>query len=91
MTFLFFAAINSKEKFHEHSLGAENLEDCFDLLSKLAAGGWQFLWIKLYESPTQFMYLPVEAFDGVLIAEPVKQLQDCWKEILTSNGDTANY
>lgn len=82
MVLIEFACLDSQGNYRECSFVGQGIEDCFDALSVLAGAGWRPIWVKLIETATRSLHLPVEAFDGLLMREPLRKLQQEWETIL---------
>lgn len=63
-------------------LDTSSLESGFELLSRLVQSGWQLISVKLHEGKHRCIFLPVEAFDGQTMEEPLQRLQQSWEEAL---------
>lgn len=82
MIILYFTCYNPLAGFLESSVGGRDVETCLDLFSGLVRSGWQPISIKLSVDPDTATYLPIEAFDGKPMREPLQSLQQQWEERL---------
>lgn len=82
MVLVFFLSRDPKGDYQGGSFGDQDIESCLDMLSVLVRQGWQHLSIQLVENPGSAIWLPVEAFDGASMKEPLKWLQQEWVELL---------
>lgn len=72
---------NSKD----YSYYAWSLESCCELLSHLVRKGWQLQRVHYGEMNEDYMTwieLPVDAFDGDSMEEPLLVLQQEWEQVL---------
>lgn len=77
-----FVATDETGKCHHHILVTTTIEISFDILTVLARHGWKLHTITLTDTLGQSVDLPVKAFDGISMRQPLKQLQDQWQAIL---------
>ncbi|GAB4023423.1 hypothetical protein GCM10028808_73840 [Spirosoma migulaei] len=76
-----FLAISPQGEYRSLAYGAIELEMCLEALTMLPKKGWQLIHIELIDNG-QHILLPIEAFDGKPIKEPLKQLRQEWELIL---------
>lgn len=85
MAFVYFSAFDLKGDYRECCFGSLSLECCLDALSGLTDSGWHLIYVNYTEYSSKLMPLPVVAFDGEKMTEPINRLQQSWEEILISN------
>ena len=84
MVFIFFSGLNFQGELHEYSIGSSTIESSFELLNNLVSAGCVLISVKLDIGTGSYTTLPVDAFDGQSMKEPLKQLQQQWEEILAT-------
>lgn len=82
MVVLHFTCSNPLAGILESTVGGHDIESCLDLFSTLVGLGWQPIQITLLVDSDPAIGLPVEAFDGARMSEPIQSLQQQWKERL---------
>jgi hypothetical protein len=82
MVFLCFTEWSSEGKIQKFMLGAHSIEASFEWLSRLVKMGCQPLSIQLDWDTDRPIKLPVEAFDGESMKEPLQHLSQQLEEIL---------
>jgi hypothetical protein len=86
MALVSFTAINRQFRSGEYSFYSSSSEQCFEALSGLVSQGWQLLTVHYGEMNDEYLTcwveLPVEAFDGEPLQEPLMTLQREWEQVL---------
>lgn len=82
MVVLYFTCYNPSAGILESSIGGSDIEFCLELFSTLVRSNWQPMNVKLSVEPDTVTQLPIEAFDGGPIKEPLQSLQQQWEELL---------
>ena len=86
MVLICFTAIDPHSHYRQHSCYAYTLDMCFEMLSGLTNHGWRLLTVNygvMKDGDLTWVELPVEAFDGEPLQEPLKTLQREWEQILS--------
>jgi hypothetical protein len=82
MVVLHFTCCNPLAGLLESSVSGPTIESCLDLFSRLVGLGWQPIQIALVVDADPAIELPVGAFDGARMSEPIQSLQQQWQEQL---------
>ncbi|SFF29985.1 hypothetical protein [Spirosoma endophyticum] len=82
MAMLFFACVDPQGTYQECNYGAPDIDSCFEALTQLVNTGWQLQRIDLLNAERSLISLPVGAFDGVSLSEPLQALQQEWEQLL---------
>ncbi|GAB3047068.1 hypothetical protein [Spirosoma pulveris] len=83
MVVLHFTCSNPLAGLLESKVSGADLESCLDLFSTLVGLGWQPIEVTLLDDSEPAIELPVNAFDGVRMSEPIQSLQQQWQERLS--------
>lgn len=81
MTTLSFWVYSPKDNHQQLSYSGHSIEDCFETLTGLVRRGWQPTHIELLQDGAT-MTLPVDAFDGVCLTKPLRQIEQELEYIL---------
>ncbi len=81
---LTFRSIDQNANFRECSWWLTTPEAAFDALSTIVAKGNQILSAELIDEG-QLTVLSVDAFDGDIFSAPIKELENEWKQILSTS------
>ncbi|GAB3013050.1 hypothetical protein [Spirosoma pulveris] len=79
-----FSTINADTQIRNYSWWFNNLEFAFDAVSLLTLKGCQIITIELHDDE-QRIQLAAEAFDGNLISDHIKALENEWIELLNES------
>lgn len=77
-----FSCISPQGK-HRHLSYLGPFESGFADLSYMVSIGWQLLSVEVIDTDKTLISLPVDAFSGVLFANPLSELQQEWEKILS--------
>ncbi|SFE95314.1 hypothetical protein [Spirosoma endophyticum] len=81
MAILYVSGRDQEREFQQYAIDDEAIEYYFDVLNHLVKAGFQVSAVKLVIEG-KAMLLPVEAFDGELVEEHLRALQQIWEELL---------
>ncbi len=84
---LFVDGINQGVQCTNVGYGVADYESAFGLLTELVNQGWTLLNATIHDNDARFC-VPVEAFDGQPVAEPVRALTQQWQAILSRQPPT---
>ncbi|WP_338873082.1 hypothetical protein WBJ53_29620 [Spirosoma sp. SC4-14] len=80
MAIVDFTAVNPNGICRDQSYIDQDIESCFEILSLLVRHGWQLISARVFMDHTETgLTLPVEAFDGLPIREPIRLLLREWE------------
>lgn len=79
---LHLTAVDQQSNIREFSCDIDQLELGFDVLNQIVAHGDRLIWARLIDK-LDIIALPIEAFDGDSVLEPIRALEREWKSILT--------
>ena len=79
---LVFHCIGKQGEYRKCHVSGLSIEDSFDILNALVANGEYLIQAKTKIGLTNYTFLPVDAFDGLPMKEPLKTLQLEWEAIL---------
>lgn len=83
--FLHLTAVDQQSTVHEFSCNVDRLELGFDILTKIVAKGDKLVWARLVDDGDSTA-LPIDAFDGGSVLEPIRALEYEWKSILAQSS-----
>ncbi|MFD1143730.1 hypothetical protein ACFQ4C_21560 [Larkinella insperata] len=78
---LIFSSVSSSGEPYTHGLRCTELEGHFEVLNSFVAAGYQLLSAFLVDQGHR-MDLPLEAFDGSPMRDPLHQLQEQYQQVL---------
>ncbi|GAB4035440.1 hypothetical protein [Spirosoma jeollabukense] len=87
MVYIRFSCTSPLGDYRNCSYGGDDIESCFDVLNMLVAAGWHLHEVSLREAPDKLLKLPVEAFDGDVVADHLAQLERTWHTLLDYPDD----
>lgn len=79
---LSFTALNKQGQFRSFSCHISKLEVALDALSTIHSQGDALITAELVDEGNR-MELPVDAFDGELLSNPIRQLEEQWQAVLS--------
>lgn len=84
MDILIFSCIDVEGENRDCQYGGPNVEPGFDILNNLVREGVQLTQVQWQCDHLFTVRLPVEAFDGCSISEPLRQLEREWQMLLST-------
>jgi|GEM_PF-5861792 len=84
---LILSALGENNQIKQFTCSLESVEDGFDFLSRIVAGGDTLLAAHLLENRKQ-VELPVTAFDGMPMSVAIRQLEHEWQAVLNAPAQT---
>ncbi|GAB4027493.1 hypothetical protein [Spirosoma koreense] len=79
---VFFTCLTPQGEFRECRFFGPDTEACFEALNGLVSANWTLLSASLIDRSLGIRALPLVAFDGKSINEPLSCLQKQWQEVL---------
>ena len=77
-----FTAFNRRAEIQAFTCLLDSLEAGFDVVSSLVGQGNRLIEVVLIEE-RRIISLPIDAFDGQALSEPIRQLEQEWKRLLS--------